>query len=131
MFGFAKKIKHDVPLDIKRGDIFSIDNQQLYKDSPRKPVNLFFDEPSDIFWQTVNEVIVVSNNMVNKHRPLVQVLLITKSLVGKVTSIDDIRTIKNIYLKEKVGEVAESTLNKLEDYFKHENHGGIVIEYQE
>jgi len=129
MFGFTKKVKHEEIVEFKRGDIFSIDNQQLYKDSPRKPVNLFFNEPSDTFWLNVNEVIVVSNNFANKHRSLVQVLLVTKSLVGKVTSIDDIRTVKNIYLEEKIGEVAESTLKKLEDYFRNENHMGIVIEY--
>lgn len=128
MFGSVKKNKYDVPLEIKRGDIFTVNNKQLYKDSP-KISSLFFDEPSEHFWLNVNKVIVVNNDIANKHSSSIHVLPITKSLVGDVTSVDDLRAIKRIYLEEKVGEVSQSTLRKFEEYFIHENHSGIVVEY--
>jgi len=119
MFGFA------------RGEVFSINNKKLSKDINSKR-SWFSNEPENTTWLNVSEVIIISNDIVNKFSSVVSVLPIVKSLVGySVTSIDDIEIIKRTYLEEKVGAVSGSTLEKLNDNFRSENHKAIPIKCQE
>jgi len=131
MFGFTKKIECDKPLDIKRGNIFRVDNEQLYKEDNAKR-SLFANK--DTTWLNDNPVIIIGNNMKNKLSSCIHVLPITKALnsSGKydIVSIDDILTIKKIYLEECVGMVSDSTMEMIGDYFSSGNHKAIPVEYQ-
>ena len=130
MFGF-KTIKQSETLDIKRGDVFRVDNKQLYKED-NAGRSLFANK--NLTWLNDNPVIVVGNNMKNKFNVWVHVLPITKALnsSGKydIVSIDDILTIKKTHLEENVGLVSESTMEMIDDYFGSGNHKAIPVKYQ-
>jgi len=121
MLGFSKNVKHEEILDIKRGDVFNINSDDLSKEANSKR-SWFSSDPIDII--DFNEVIIVRS--ISSSVQVLPIMKTNRLMKYDAASIDDIRTIPKIYLEEKIGMVSELTLEK----FKYGDHKVTQIEYQ-
>jgi len=102
MFGFSKR--HEVVKEINRGEIYNVGS---------------------------GEVIIISNNTVNRHSSFIHVLPINKINLKSIVVTDDVISIHILDLDKKVGEVSVESMENLENglnnSYIHGKQGDAII----